>query len=263
MIFSWLRNRRRRQRRAAPFPSEWQRILAENVRLYALLTAEDQEKLRERIKIFVPEKKWVGCADQPINDEVQVTIAAQACLLLLGVEESYCFDDLLSILVYPNTYTQPPKMRQHQLVVEEQVATLGEAWKRGPIVLTWAEALRGGRQPHDGHLLVIHEFAHHVDGLDGDMDGTPPLRTSPEYHRWDHVVRVEYNRLVRQTQQGRATLLDQYGASSRAEFFAVASECFFGRPLELRQQHTDLYEILQNLYRQDPAQWPGYAQAAG
>ncbi len=261
MIFSWLRNRRRRELLALPFSGEWLSFLQENVAIYSLLTTGDQDKLRKRIQVFVPEKEWVGCAGLQITDEMRVTVAAQACLLLLGVDDSYCFDDLRSVLVYPDTYTQPPQMRQHKLIVEEQVATLGEAWRRGPIVLTWSEVLRGARHPRSGHLLVVHEFAHHVDGLDGDMDGTPPLRTSPEYLRWNHVVDREYDRLVRQTEQGQVTLLDQYGASSRAEFFAVASECFFGRPALLRQQHADLYQILQNLYRQDPAEWPGNQHA--
>lgn len=257
MIFSWLRNRRRRELRLQPFPPDWQRILDENVRLHGLLTADDRVRLLDRIKIFVPEKEWVGCNGLEMTDEIRVTIAAQACVLLLGVDETYCFDDLRSILVYPTVYTQPEQWREHHWLVEEEVAMYGEAWRRGPIVLTWPEVLRGGRHPERGQILVIHEFAHHVDGLEGDVDGTPPLRSRQEYRRWDRVVEREYRRLVRQTEAGRATLLDQYGASSRAEFFAVACECFFGRPVELRQRHPDLYDVMRTLYRQDPAEWPG------
>lgn len=257
MIFSWLRKRRRREWVARPFPREWQETLQANVRVYALLPGEDQSRLRRCVQVFVPEKKWVGCGGLEINDEIRVTIAAQACLLLLGVDEGYCFDDLLSILVYPDAYAQPPGQRRQHLVVSEDTATLGESWKRGPIVLSWADALHGALYPESGQLLVVHEFAHHVDGLDGDVDGTPPLRSTPEYHHWDRVVEHEYERLVQQAAEGRATLLDHYGASNRAEFFAVAAECFFGRPLALQRRHAELYDILRVLFRQDPARWPG------
>jgi tetratricopeptide (TPR) repeat protein len=103
---------------------------------------------------------------------------------------------------------------------------------------------------------VFHEFAHHLDDVDGEMDGTPPLESGEQARRWEDVVGREYNRLVRSSARGQATLLDRYGATNRAEFFAVATECFFERPVALRQRHAELYEVLQDFYRQDPARWP-------
>ena len=113
--------------------------------------------------------------------------------------------------------------------------------------------LRGVRDPHDGHNVVFHEFAHHLDGIDGDVDGTPPLESRQQYRTWDRVLVHEYRWLVREAGAGAATLLDHYGATNEAEFFAVATECFFECGPQLRERHPELYEILRGFYRQDTA----------
>ncbi|HET6880267.1 MAG TPA: zinc-dependent peptidase [Pirellulales bacterium] len=250
MIFSWLKRRRRRQILAQPFPPEWLRYLEANVVQYRLLTPAEQEKLRRRVSVFVAEKKWIGCGGLVVDDEMKVTIAAQACLLVLGIEYEYHHDQIRSLLVYPDTYLHPPG---HDGLHAEERAVGGEAWHRGPIVLSWknTKAIAG----EVGGNLVFHEFAHHLDDLDGGLDGTPPLEYG-QLRRWDRVVEEEYHRLVRASRHGRATLLNQYGASNRAEFFAVATECFFERPTALEKRHPELYGILRDFYRQDPARWP-------
>jgi Mlc titration factor MtfA (ptsG expression regulator) len=254
-LFSWLKNRRRRELAEAPLPADWLRILERNVRLYSRLPAAHRARLHDAIKVFVAEKRWEGCGGLELTDEIKVTIASQACLLLVGLPKGYYFDGVRTILVYPDAYEMPAQRQQGQLIVREGVALAGEAWHRGPIVLGWKPAPVGGRYPGRGQTLEIHEFAHHVDGLHGEMDGTPPLSSSGENRRWEEVTEQEYQRLVDSAYAGRATLLDKYGASNRAEFFAVASECFFSRPRALRQHHPDLYEILRVLYQQDPADW--------
>lgn len=250
MIFTWLKRRRREQILAQPFPPEWQAYLEANVRQYRLLARHDQEKLRRRVQVFVAEKNWVGCGGLEINDEMKVTIAAQACLLVLGIEYEYHYDQIRSVLVYPDTYLHPP--RTSDGLHHEERAIYGEAWHRGPIILSWKNTR--GIAGEVGGNLVFHEFAHHLDDLDGDMDGMPPLERG-EIGRWERVVEEEYHRLVRASRQGRATLLNQYGASNRAEFFAVATECFFERPVALEKRHPELYAILRGFYRQDPARW--------
>lgn len=249
-MFSWLKRRRRERILKQPFPAEWLAYMEENVSQYGLLAPADQEKLRRRVQVFVAEKKWFGCGGLEVNDEMKVTIAAQACLLVLGIDYEYHYDQILSVLVYPNTYLHPP--RRSDFLHEEDRAVYGEAWHRGPIVLSWKNTR--GIAGEVGANLVFHEFAHHLDDLGGDMDGTPPLEHG-QLRRWEHVVDDEYCRLVRASREGRATLLNQYGASSRAEFFAVATECFFERPRALEKQHPDLYVILRDFYRQDPARW--------
>lgn len=251
MIFSWLKRRRRAQLLSRPFPDGWLAHLEANVAQYRLLSPAEQEKLRRRVQVFVAEKLWFGCGGLVVDDEMKVTIAAQACLLVLGIEYEYHYDQIRSILVYPDTYLHPPDSDDG--LYGEERAIAGEAWHRGPIVLSWKNT--GSIADEVGGNLVFHEFAHHLDDLDGGMDGTPPLERG-QLRRWERVVDEEYRRLVRASRQGHATLLNQYGASNRAEFFAVATECFFERPSELKRRHPELYVILRDFYRQDPASWP-------
>lgn len=255
MIFSWLKRRRRKQIVARPFPAEWLAYLQANVVQYRLLTPPEQEKLRRRVQVFVAEKTWEGCGGLVVDDEMKVTIAAQACLLVLGIEYEYHYDQIRSVLVYPDTYLHPP---QSVAWYDEEREVFGEAWHRGPIVLSWKNTKAIADEA--GGNLVFHEFAHHLDDLEGGMDGTPPLERG-QFRRWERVVDEEYRRLVRASQQGHATLLNQYGAASRAEFFAVATECFFERPVALEKRHPELYAILRDFYRQDPARWPWESSA--
>jgi Mlc titration factor MtfA (ptsG expression regulator)/Tfp pilus assembly protein PilF len=251
MIFSWFKRRRRRRILATPFPADWLAYLKRNVPQYRLLTPHEQAKLRQRVQVFVHEKKWIGCGGLVINDEIKVTIAAQACLLVLGIDYEYHYDQIRSLLVYPDTYLHPPDI--HDGVFRNGAPVYGETWHRGPIVLSWKNTL--GLADEEGGNLVFHEFAHHLDDLDGGMDGMPPLERGQQ-RRWDRVIDKEYHRLRRASLQGRATLLNEYGASNRAEFFAVATECFFERPVAMREQHPELYAILRDFFRQDPACWP-------
>lgn len=251
MVFFWLKRRRRKRIVAQPFPGKWLTYLDANVLQYRLLTKDEQEELRRRVQVFIAEKKWLGCGGLAVDDEMKVTIAAQACLLVLGIDYEYHYDQIRSVLIYPDSYLHPPG--EGDGLYDEERQVYGEAWHRGPIVLSWKNT-RGIAGEHGGNL-VFHEFAHHLDDLDGGMDGTPPLERG-QLRRWQRVVDEEYHRLVRASRQGRATLLNQYGASNRAEFFAVATECFFERPGELEERHPGLYTILHDFYRQDPARWP-------
>ena len=249
-MFSWLKRRRRKRLLAEPFPDEWLSYMQTNVVPYSLLTAGEQAKLRDRVRVFVAEKTWVGCGGLAVDDEMKVTVAAQACLLVLGIDYEYHYDKIQSVLLYPDTYLHPPSMSEG--LVHEEHPIYGEAWHRGPIVLSWKNTRS---LAEEGGNLVFHEFAHHLDDLDGDMDGMPPLERG-QVRQWDRVVEKEYRRLIRASERGRATLLNQYGATNRAEFFAVATECFFERPIALRRRHPELYDILRDFYRQDPAEWP-------
>lgn len=238
-----------------PFAPEWSECLERNFTYDAHLCESERAKLRDFVKIFVAEKNWVGCGGLEITDEVRVTIAATAGLLVLGIEPPYYFEGVKSVLVYPSAYRHPPQGQGTGQVVYEDMPVQGEAWHRGPIVLSWEDVLGGARNPSDGHNVVLHEFAHHLDGLDGDTDGVPPMQTRGQYDQWFRVTRREYEQLVRHSQAGKATLLDHYGASDEAEFFAVATEAFFERPVQLKRRQGELYEVLHKFYRQDPARW--------
>jgi len=254
-MFFWSKKRRRQKLLAESFPQEWQPYLEENVWQYACLVSERRAKLHDCLRIFITEKQWVGCGGMEITDEVRVTIAGQACLLLLGVPGEYCFDHVKSVLVYPSEFTQPPELQNRHWIVDEEQAVLGEAWRSGPVILSWQHVLQEGHCRYDGRNLVLHEFAHQIDALDGEMGGSPPLGYSAEGKHFKHVVEREFLRLEDAVRRRRPTLLDSYGAANRAEFFAVATECFFEQPRPLKQLHPELYEVLAAFYCLDPARW--------
>ncbi|MEX2287703.1 MAG: M90 family metallopeptidase [Planctomycetaceae bacterium] len=256
MIFSWLKRRRRAKLQSQPFPDEWTQFLDQNVAFYRRLSDDDKAKLRGHVQIFVAEKNWEGCGGLTMTDEMKVTIAAQACLLVLSLPGEH-FDAVRSILVYPNAYVAPGRtVTPGGLVIEGDSYRDGEAWVRGPVILSWAETLASARHESDGRNLVFHEFAHQLDMQhDHIADGTPALASAELYERWERVMNDEHKRLTIDCRQGRPTLLDCYAATNRAEFFAGASECFFERPYALRGRHPALYAILQEYYQQDPTTW--------
>src|SRR5262245_18042092 len=195
MILSWLRNRRRRKIVAEPFPPACLKYLEVNISAYAKLSEAEQTKLRDKLRILIAEKNWEGCGGRQITDEIKVTIAARACLLVLGYDDFY-FDKVRSILVYPHGYVAPDEAMGALGIVDHQgEARLGEAHYRGPVVLSWSDALAGGRTHRDGKNLVYHEFAHQLDMLDGIADGTPPMPDG-KLTRWRDVMTREYQRLI-------------------------------------------------------------------
>jgi Mlc titration factor MtfA (ptsG expression regulator) len=252
MILSWLRRRRRAKILATPFPQQWLAYLEKNVPHYGTLSGAQQEKLRDDLRIFAAEKNWEGCAGLKVTDEMKVTVAAQACLMVLALEGDP-FGGLLSVLIYPASYMVPEQRWHEGWSIHHETAREGEAWYRGPVILSWADVRRDAQHPGEGRNLVWHEFAHQLDMLDRSTNGTPPLADPLQRRRWHDVMTAEYEQLVADAQQGRATLLDTYGADSEAEFFAVATECFFDRPVDLRREHPSLYDLLAEYYRQDPA----------
>ena len=254
MLFSWLKRRRRRRILATPFPAAWHDVLDRNVYHYGHLAESEQAKLRDDLRILVAEKNWEGCGGLEMTDEIRVTIAGQAALLLLAFKDEY-FDMIQSILVYPDSYFVP---EQHALggggVLEGESHREGEAWYRGPVILSWTDSLAGSRHETDGDNLVLHEFAHQLDMHNGRVvDGTPSLATRQQYKRWQEVVRHEYRQLRRACRHGRPTLLGCYGATNIGEFFAVSTECFFEQPNAMSELHPDLYDIFRDYFRQDPA----------
>ena len=258
MLFSWLRNRRRRNILAEPFPEAWTTILQEQVGHYALLADSDQKKLRDAVQIIIAEKDWEGCRGLELTDEIRVTISALAAILILGLDNFY-FDNVATILVYPNEYIVK---EEHALAggatVEEESDRLGEAHYRGPVILSWKEIQANALEPGYGQNLVFHEFAHQLDMLNGAFDGTPNLQSDELAARWAKIMDKEYRRLQQAERRHRETLLDPYGATDPAEFFAVATECFFDVPRAMQREYPPLYILFRDYYRQDPAMWPSF-----
>jgi Mlc titration factor MtfA (ptsG expression regulator) len=256
-MFGWWRERQREKLLGEPFPEDWVRVLERNVKHYGRLPTAQQKELRDLVQVFVAEKNWEGCGGLELTDEMKVTIAAQACLLVLA-RPHRLYDDVESIFVYPSAVMRPAReqgvfVRSPELLASGPTALLGEAHVRGPVILAWDRVLRDGKNPHDGHNLVYHEFAHKLDMEDGSPDGTPELESRAEVQRWREVCERSFLTLRKRTERGQRTFLDAYGATNEAEFFAVATEHFFDQPRELQRVEPDLYQILSSFYQQDPA----------
>jgi Mlc titration factor MtfA (ptsG expression regulator) len=209
--------------------------------------------LQRHILIFTGEKRFEGCGGLEITDEIRVTIAAQACILLLHRQTDY-YPGLYSILIYPEAYVvQEAKHIGSGLIVEGPGVRLGESWRRGSVVLSWDSVLKGAADIHDGQNVVFHEFAHQLDSSGGRGDSSEVISSRSKYIAWARVLGADFEKLRRDVSRNRQTLLNRYGASNPAEFFAVATESFFERPRELRRLHPELYNELSYFYQQDPA----------
>jgi MtfA peptidase len=251
-MLGFFKERRRKAVRGRPFPPAWEAILADNVPYFGRLSTDDQDELRGLILIFLDEKRFEGCRGIEIDDDIRVTVAAQACILLLN-RENDVYPDLEVVLVYPSTYVDKrPRTVEGGIIVEDGEARLGESWDRGVVVLAWDAVLRGAADARDGKNVVFHEFAHQLDTEDGAADGAPVLARPTAYGPWARVLGAAYEGLLRDAKDGSRTVIDTYGAKNPAEFFAVVTEAFFERPKVLRARHPALYEQMREFYQQDP-----------
>lgn len=254
-MFAFLRQRRRAQLRTKPFPSVWRRILERNVALYSRLPPADRQELREHVHIFLAEKRFEGCGLQVITDDVRVTIAGQAAMLLLHRQTDY-FPTVSAVLVYPDLFwANQVEMMDRVGLIEYHRVLLGQVWRKDLVVLAWKDALAGGRRPDWPHNLVLHEFAHALDDEDGSSNGLPHVGEGRTVRTWAKVFAEAYAELKRACADGRPSALDAYGTMNPAEFFAVATTTFFAQPAALREEYPDLYEQLRQFYRQEPTRY--------
>jgi MtfA peptidase len=255
-MFSFFKQQRRRKLQARSAQVEWTGLIEQHVRFFERLSAADQHELLGHVAVFLSEKRFEGCAGLEVTDEVRLTIAAQACLLLLHRRTDY-FPRLLTILVYPSTYLAQEERPVDEHVWEQgTVARLGETGRQlGSLVLAWDAAKSGAADPSDGRNVVFHEFAHQLDYENYAADGVPGLTTRDQQQSWGAVMRVEFASLRAADETGIPTLLDNYGATSPAEFFAVATEAFFERPCALRQRHPRLYAEFARYFQQEPTEY--------
>lgn len=245
-----------------PIPSAWPELVARQVPLVSRLPALDQERLFRLMQLFLKEVPLEGCAGLEITEEIRVTIAAEACLLLLRMPYPR-YIRVRRVLVYPSAFvprTAPSLVSGH--VVDPDVPLRGQAWQSGVVVLGWDSVNRDTLLAHDGENVVLHEFAHMLDGEDGSMDGIPVLDSSSAYRAWASLLSTEFAEHVGHTQRGEPTTLSPYGAKNRAEFFAVATEAFFERPVELRMNEPELYALLTDFFKIDPASLAGPPEPA-
>lgn len=219
-------------------------------------TAMKRSFLKILYRFSLP-KNFEGCGGLEMNDEIRVTISAQAVLLVLGLP-SFQYQNLDSILVYPSTVTIPATRKsvfsEGLSIIPDNQQILGLAWQQGSVVLVWDAVKSGALHPERGHNVVYHEFAHILDMRDGAADGTPELYTREMYRDWVKIFSKEFLNLKEQAKKGKSTLLDVYGTVNEAEFFAVATELFFDKPIKMQKEYPELYEILSQYYLQDTAE---------
>jgi len=237
-----------------PLPTDWIQILENNVSIYSLLPQNLREELYGRINIFLDEKEFIGCAGLQISNEIRITIAGNACILQLK-RDKRCFPRFTTILIYPDTYVSKEVKSDGLIVVHEESVRAGESWYRGPVVLSWADVMRGSLNNSDGHNVVLHEFAHKLDEENEIMNGLPVLRDSSHYAEWAEVLSKEFDSLLIRADRGTNSVIDAYGAVSPSEFFAVATESFFEKPLQMKNKLPDLYQQFRRFYNLDPAAW--------
>jgi hypothetical protein len=244
----------RRRRGRVGLPDGWEAIAARTIGWWRLLGADERERLGQLMDQILRGKRWEAARGFALTDEMRVVIAAPAALLVLelGVD-SDPYRDVQAVIVHPTTVTfrgaRPGPAPG--LMTDAPLSVIGQAHnRRGPVIVAWDAARAGARHPERGHDVVLHEFAHKLDMLDDVIDGTPPLPDRAARERWVAVCTMEFQQL-RAGMGGH--LLSPYAATNPAEFFAVATEVFFGRPLDMQVLKPALYEVLANFYRQDPA----------
>jgi len=233
-----------------PFPPEWLAIIRERLVPWATLTTPEQLRLLDLTAMLVDDKTWEAANGFALTDEITLTIAAHAALLILALDYD-CYCDITAIVVHPSTIT----MRGERFgpvpgaIHSEPMQLLGSAHYRGPVLIAWDAASDQARHPERGHNVVYHEFAHRLDMLDGVVDGTPPLANAAQLQQWVDVCTIEYEAVRRD----HDPLLRDYAATDPAEFFAVVTEVFFNQGRELEASKPALYAVLRDFYRQDPA----------
>lgn len=251
LFTQWRRDRLKRR----PFPPLWAAIIENCLPIYLRLSVDERKRLQGHIQVFLAEKQFIGCAGLQITEEMRVAIASVACLLLLNERGRY-FSKLRSVLVYPTTYfVEETAIAGNYVVEERRVARLGESWSHDQVVLSWEQVQQDAQNWRDGRNVVLHEFAHQLDQEDGSAEGVPYLPRRSDYQKWTEVMSVEYQQLCREVDKGSRSVLDSYGATNPAEFFAVATETFFEKPKLLQKHHPALYLQLKFYYQVDPVQW--------
>lgn len=253
-VTAWPAFRLRRALERA-FPAHFSKILRKNIPAYSRMPADLQLQLKRRIKQFLHEKKFIGCAGFVITDEVRVTIAGKASMLLLN-RPSTVYPDLKTILVYPSAFIAPRLEMELGGVVTHANQTLsGESWSDGRVILAWDHIQKNNGNIGDGHDVVLHEFAHQLDSESGRTNGAPLMKSKARYQRWSEVLSHEFTLLQQAAESQEESVLDYYGATNPAEFFAVATETFFEKSSQLARFHPALFEQFRTYYQVDPRDW--------
>lgn len=251
MIWSLKNWRRQSVLRRAALPVDAWRAAVSGLYLLRGLPEDELEHLRELATLFLHEKQVVAASGHSLDDVTRIKIAAQACLPILNLGMDY-YAGWVSVIVYPGEFVPKHEFMDDAGVVHITHDPLkGESWERGPVILSGTDAVRLGE--YDGVNVVIHEFAHKLDMLNGATNGYPPLHKGMSTEQWAQSFSTAFTDFCTKVEAGMEMVFDPYGAKNPAEFFAVMSEAFFEAPHTLLQEYPDVYQQLAAFYRQDPA----------
>jgi len=252
-VWQWSRRRRRKQLLVSALSEHQREVVALEVPLTRRLPASLRGAFEGKINAFLDQVDFVGCNGLEVTEEMRLSIAAQACLLVVNSDTWY--DHLTTVLIYPGAFRSRQVRHNGYVVTERETARTGESWSRGPVILSWTHARRDALDDHGGHNVVFHEFAHQLDDLSGHTDGVPDLGRTQSFAGWEHAFLPAFNTHVQRVLAGHKTVLDAYGAEGPEEFFAVAVEMFFERPEVLKRHEPAMYQQLQLFFRLDPSTW--------
>lgn len=253
----WVEKKRQRVAQF-PLPAHWRIILEQRVEPYRHLSLQQRRKFHGRVQVFLAEKQFIGCNGLQVTEEMRVTVAAMASLLLLHDQGNY-FPALKTILLYPGAYWVTETVPTHRFIRQERrVSRLGESWLRDQLVLAWDQVDYDSHHWQDGRNVVLHEFAHQLDQAEGEANGVPFLPDVIDPNVWGQVMTAAYQNLCQAAERNQHTVIDSYGATNPAEFFAVATESFFEIPRKLQGHLPSLYDLLKLYYQVDPARAERY-----
>ena len=251
MVWSFRNWRRRRIQQHDTLPEPAWRDAIASLPLLGGLSGDELNRLRELVILFLHEKELVAAGGVVLSDDMRLKIAAQACLPILNLGLDY-YAGWVSVIVYPDEFVPEYEFMDEDGVVHHvREPMIGESWERGPVILSGADVEHSGE--HDGVNVVIHEFAHKLDMLNGAPDGFPPLHREMDRATWTRAFSGAFADFSAKVESGAEAVIDPYAAESPAEFFAVMSEAFFEIPHTLQREYPEVYRQLAAFYRQDPA----------
>jgi Mlc titration factor MtfA (ptsG expression regulator) len=247
-IYSYLKEKKLREVLSVPFPAKYEQIL-QKIPLYTKLNAAEQEQIQKSILIFINTKEFVG-VNVDVTDEMKVVIAFHACILLLNAVIESCYENLATVLIYSHTVIAKQASNNGGIFTKGDFLLEGQS-ASDTVVIAWNDAKKDAYHIHNDNV-IIHEFAHELDFLDGSADGAPPLPDA-KYHEWAKVLSSEFNKLsevaLKNRDWGEYKLIGAYAATNEAEFFAVVTERYFENPEALKKHFPDLFKELDSFYQ--------------
>ncbi len=249
----WSKRRLRAGLLTSSLSDQQRAIVANQVPLTRKLPTELRGRLEGKINLFLNQVDFVGCNGLDVTEDMKLSIAAQACLLIANTDTWY--ENLHTILIYPGAFKSRMTRQNGYVLTERETVRTGESWSRGPVVLSWQHTKQGASDDEDGHNVVFHEFAHQIDDLSGHTDGVPILNKDQKFTEWAEAFVSAYDRHVHSVHAGHRTVIDAYGAEGPEEFFAVSVEVFFEQPAALKRSEPAVYEQLSRLFQLEPEKW--------